>query len=108
MPAREARTPLSSSTIRMDSRMGTSRGQVHHEARAPRLVVLDPDHPVVLLDDAAADGEAQPAAPPLGGEVGAEKAAASAPADPGAVVGPGEPGPALRAVELGGDDDPAL
>src|SRR5260221_13174555 len=107
MPAREARTPLSSSTIRMDSRIGTSRGQVHHEARPPRLVVLDPDHPVVLLDDPADDRETQPAPPPLGREVGNEEAVPVAEADPGPVVGHGEPGSALRAVEPRGDDDPA-
>src|SRR6266487_6671465 len=109
MPAREARTPLSSSTIRMDSRMRylerpsgapSSCGQLHHEPRPPRLVVLDSDRPVMLLHDAAHDGQAEPASPPLGGEVGDEQAFPVFGNDPWPVVGHGEAGPSLGPVEL--------
>src|SRR5262245_14609896 len=44
-----------------------------HETHPVGLVVLHPDLPLVLLNDAVDDGQTQPAPPLLGGEVGDEE-----------------------------------
>jgi len=47
-------------------------GEFQDEARTHRLVLFDANGTVVVLDDTAHNGEAQPGAALFGGEVGKE------------------------------------
>src|SRR5260370_40905852 len=49
-------------------------GQFNHKAGADRLVFLDPDGSVMVFNDSADDGEAQPGAALLAGKRGSESA----------------------------------
>src|SRR5262245_16226042 len=66
--------------------------QLHHEAGAGRLVVLDPDRPAVLGHDLVYDRQAQSHARDLRGEVREEESLAILVADARAVVGHDDPG----------------
>src|SRR5688572_23962104 len=84
----------SSSTIRMCSPGmlglhggGSARGrQLDHEPAAARVVVLDADRAPVLGDDLLHDGQPEPHAAGLGGEVRLEQLLLVLAADPGAGV----------------------
>src|SRR6187401_2113978 len=108
MPASELRKPAASSTTRIAYFMLASRRQLHHEARAARLVVLRPDRAEVLLHDAAHDREPEPAAAPLGREVRHEELVAVRGRDARAVVAHAQAHASGAAVVLGQELDPAL
>src|SRR5262245_36769925 len=67
-----------------------SRRQLHDEARAPGPVLLEADRALMLLDDAADYGEAQPAASALRREARHEQLVAVLLGDAGPVVGNAE------------------
>jgi hypothetical protein len=48
-------------------------GQLHHEAGADRLILLDANGPVVIFNDAADDRQTESRPTFLGGEIGQEK-----------------------------------
>src|SRR4029434_6928023 len=108
MPAIELRTPASSSTTRIASFMLASRRQLHHEARAARLVVLRPDPAEVLVHYASHDREPEPAAAPLGREVRHEQLVPVGGCDAGAVVAHAQAHAPRAAVVLGLELDLAL
>src|SRR4029450_13108281 len=87
----------SSSTIRMCSRgmldlhrrrgaSESARGRLDHEPASRGVFVLHPDAAAVLGDDLVHDGEAQPHAGGLGGEVGDEEPLLVLRADAGTAV----------------------
>src|ERR1051325_3286845 len=94
-------------SLRCGKRSSDSCGQLDDEPSAVRTDLLHPDDAVVLLNDAADDGQPETAAALLGREVRHEELVGGVRRDAGAVVGHAQPDAALRTVELRGDGDAA-